>query len=108
MNNMCVTHPPLEGKEDDKAKYAGRDVLHQFLTNGGYGATVQYYGTEDGILHLQPATKLDKCRHYDPRFAYVSVNVTHVCIKYANTIAITDSNYLIIGTRSLKLISVFI
>ena len=78
MNNMCVTHPPLEGKEDDKAKYAGRDVLHQFLTNGGYGATVQYYGTEDGILHLQPATKLDKCRHYDPRFAYVSVNNNNV------------------------------
>ena len=86
MNNMCVTRPPLEGKEDNHAKYAGRDVLHQFLTNGGYGATVQYYGTEDGILHLQPSTKLDKCRQYDPRFAYVSsIIVTLVCMCLLNT-----------------------
>ena len=69
-NHMCVTHPPEEGMEGKNAKYATRSVLLQILKNGvDYGVTQQYYGTEDGILHLHPATRLSKCRFYDPRFA---------------------------------------
>ncbi|KAI0234419.1 hypothetical protein LSAT2_015317 [Lamellibrachia satsuma] len=68
VNHMCVTHPPASGQEGKNAKFATRSVLLQFLTNRAtFATTVQFYGTEDGILHLHPATKMATCNNYDPR-----------------------------------------
>ena len=84
MNHMCVTHPPASGQEGKNAKFATRSVLLQFLTNRAtFATTVQFYGTEDGILHLHPATKMATCKNYDPRFAYVCFMCFHIHVESA-------------------------